>query len=113
METITEEEESGRKDEASDEDEVVLYIEHKFCSACHLEMPLRCKHCKDCDQCVATHDHHCPWVNNCIGELNVRQFYIYIFMQAAQLIQGLSIVGRVLLHRKESTDATSVGKETQ
>ncbi|MFO0118114.1 MAG: hypothetical protein ACK521_11055 [bacterium] len=49
METITEEEESVKKDELSDEDEVVLYIEHKFCSACHLEMPLRCKHCKDCD----------------------------------------------------------------
>ena len=68
METI-EEEEDYRHEE---EDEIVLFVERKFCSVCHIEMPLRTKHCKDCDQCVATHDHHCPWVNNCIGELNAR-----------------------------------------
>lgn len=113
METITEEEECAKKDEASDEDDVVLFIENKFCSACHLEMPLRTKHCKDCDQCVATHDHHCPWVNNCIGELNVKQFYIYLFLQAAQLINGLSIAATVLLRRNQREEVTAIGSDTK
>ena len=85
METITEEEVTARREPANSSDEendVVLYIEPKYCTMCHLEMPLRCKHCKDCESCVATHDHHCPWVNNCIGELNARKFYLYLWVQA-------------------------------
>lgn len=88
-------------DSRSDEEDVVLFVEQKFCSACHLEMPIRCKHCKDCDHCVATHDHHCPWVNNCIGELNSRQFYIYLHCQTAQLIAGLIIAAKIGLAPKE------------
>jgi palmitoyltransferase len=74
---------------------VVLFIEHKFCSVCHLEMPLRTKHCKDCDHCIATHDHHCVYLNNCIGEHNARQFYCYLLIQAVQLMNGLVLAQRI------------------
>lgn len=54
METIEEEEETARKDaphESDDEaqDDLIFYIEAKYCTVCHIEMPLRTKHCKDCD----------------------------------------------------------------
>lgn len=69
---------NGGDDDDEDED-VMLFIEYKYCTICHIEQPLRCKHCKSCDHCVATHDHHCPWIGNCVGERN--RFYFFWFLQ--------------------------------
>jgi len=55
-----------------------IFDEHHFCVACMVRMPLRSKHCKRCNRCVAKHDHHCPWVYNCVGVNNHRQFVSYL-----------------------------------
>lgn len=83
-------------DDACDEG-MVLYVEYKYCTICHIEQPLRCKHCKSCDHCVATYDHHCPWIGNCVGERNRLKFVIFLFLQLAQLIVGFSICTQVLI----------------
>ncbi|KAK7055514.1 Palmitoyltransferase [Favolaschia claudopus] len=49
-----------------------------FCIQCMARKPLRSKHCRICDKCVARSDHHCPWVWNCVGANNHRQFVIFV-----------------------------------
>ncbi|KAH9961433.1 hypothetical protein BGW80DRAFT_1564040 [Lactifluus volemus] len=49
-----------------------------FCIQCMARKPLRSKHCRICDRCIARSDHHCPWVWNCVGVNNHRQFIIFV-----------------------------------
>lgn len=54
-------------------------IDKKFCSTCKEDQLLRMKHCYDCGLCVATFDHHCFWLDNCVGEKNRPVFYVCIW----------------------------------
>ena len=38
-----------------------------LCSTCEIERIRRCKHCSRCNTCVFRMDHHCGWLNNCVG----------------------------------------------
>ena len=31
-------------------------------------------HCSECGQCIFKMDHHCPWINNCVGGKNMKFF---------------------------------------
>ncbi|KAG0207830.1 palmitoyltransferase for Vac8p [Mortierella sp. NVP41] len=50
----------------------------RWCDLCQIVKPDRCHHCRECDQCVLRMDHHCPWVNSCIGYNNLKFFYLFI-----------------------------------
>lgn len=50
----------------------------KKCHRCNEIKPARAHHCAVCDRCVFQMDHHCPWVNNCLGLDNLRYFLLFI-----------------------------------
>ncbi|XP_029432118.1 probable palmitoyltransferase ZDHHC4 [Rhinatrema bivittatum] len=54
------------------------FLQHRLCPTCNLRKPARSKHCRVCNRCVQRFDHHCVWVNNCIGALNARYFLPYL-----------------------------------
>ncbi|KAF9529899.1 DHHC palmitoyltransferase-domain-containing protein [Crepidotus variabilis] len=58
-----------------------------FCIQCMARKPLRSKHCRVCDKCIARSDHHCPWVWNCVGVNNHRQFLLFVIT----LVLGICI----------------------
>lgn len=50
-----------------------------YCRYCRASVQLDSKHCWDCNKCVANFDHHCPWLNTCIGTRNYAWFYVAIW----------------------------------
>ncbi|KAK7207838.1 Palmitoyltransferase AKR1 [Myxozyma melibiosi] len=56
------------------------YDSRHFCIYCFTRRPLRSKHCRVCEKCVARVDHHCPWINNCVGVRNHRAFLLYVIL---------------------------------
>uniref|UniRef100_A0A8C5ASI9 Palmitoyltransferase n=1 Tax=Gadus morhua TaxID=8049 RepID=A0A8C5ASI9_GADMO len=50
----------------------------RFCDRCQVLKPDRCHHCSVCETCVLKMDHHCPWVNNCVGFSNYKFFLLFL-----------------------------------
>ncbi|KQJ91709.1 protein S-acyltransferase 18 [Brachypodium distachyon] len=57
-----------------------------FCPVCDCEVKLRSKHCKTCERCVDGFDHHCRWLNNCIGRRNYAAFILLMFFVLLMLV---------------------------
>jgi hypothetical protein len=51
----------------------------RLCKKCHSSKPERCHHCSICNRCIMRMDHHCPWLNNCVGLNNYRFFLSFLF----------------------------------
>ncbi|KAJ2725895.1 Eukaryotic peptide chain release factor GTP-binding subunit [Coemansia sp. Benny D115] len=78
----------------------------KYCETCRIYRPPRASHCRLCDNCVENEDHHCIWLNNCIGRRNYRYFYSFLFSTTALglYIIAFSLVRLILpLHRPEGS----------
>ncbi|KAF2995074.1 palmitoyltransferase akr1 [Curvularia kusanoi] len=74
------------------------FDENHFCVNCMARKPLRSKHCKRCERCVAKSDHHCPWVNNCVANNNHRHFVFYILFLELGILAWLSLAWTYLEH---------------
>ncbi|EME49691.1 hypothetical protein DOTSEDRAFT_40850 [Dothistroma septosporum NZE10] len=66
----------------------ILFRPQTTCRTCNTFKPARSKHCSFCGFCVAKCDHHCPWVNNCLGRGNYRHFLALLITLGVLQIYG-------------------------
>ncbi|KAL4953223.1 DHHC palmitoyltransferase-domain-containing protein [Aspergillus filifer] len=76
-------------------DVAAMDVPVKYCKTCSIWRPPRCYHCRVCDNCVETLDHHCVWLNNCVGRRNYRYFFAFV---STSTLLALFLLGASLAH---------------
>ena len=54
----------------------------EMCPDCKVLRTPRSRHCAICNRCVERFDHHCPWLNNCVGVNNNNAFLTFLISLA-------------------------------
>eukprot|EP01060_Flectonema_neradi_P021430 TRINITY_DN2904_c0_g2_i1.p1 TRINITY_DN2904_c0_g2~~TRINITY_DN2904_c0_g2_i1.p1 ORF type:complete len:415 (+),score=67.19 TRINITY_DN2904_c0_g2_i1:48-1292(+) len=61
-----------------------------FCVNCHVWVGREAKHCHTCNKCIDGFDHHCKFVNACIGSANYAEFAFFsIITMVTALAQAI------------------------
>ncbi|ALC38541.1 CG17075, partial [Drosophila busckii] len=75
-------------------------IEHGRCHLCNIKTSTpRTKHCSVCNKCVGKFDHHCKWLNHCIGSRNYVAFLMCVVSAVlATLVIVAAVIGQIVLY---------------
>ncbi|XP_051969915.1 palmitoyltransferase ZDHHC23-B-like isoform X2 [Xyrauchen texanus] len=65
-----------------------------WCAVCKLVCPPRAGHCRICGVCILRLDHHCVWINSCVGQANHRSFLLMLVFFLLTSLFGISLVLR-------------------
>eukprot|EP00928_Gymnodinium_smaydae_P066222 TRINITY_DN49261_c0_g1_i1.p1 TRINITY_DN49261_c0_g1~~TRINITY_DN49261_c0_g1_i1.p1 ORF type:complete len:382 (+),score=44.97 TRINITY_DN49261_c0_g1_i1:174-1319(+) len=93
----------------------IIFSAHE-CETCQLVKPARSKHCSLCNTCVCRFDHHCIWINNCVGVGNHKWFLSFLFFHVVIAFYGAGLVTVIMYEivaRKDLLNAVYVDPVTK
>ena len=59
---------------------------NEYCPYCRVKKTNKVKHCHVCKKCISGFDHHCNWIDNCVGEKNKLKFLIFVSITLINLV---------------------------
>lgn len=65
-----------------------------WCPVCRVVRPPRAGHCRICGVCVLRLDHHCVWINSCVGQANHLSFLLTLIFFLLTSLYGIFLVLR-------------------
>lgn len=68
-----------------------------YCQVCESHVLAGTKHCGACNRCSSGFDHHCRYLNNCIGKRNYAEFFRLILWVFQMCLLHASVNGFVML----------------
>ncbi|XP_038993161.1 probable protein S-acyltransferase 16 [Hibiscus syriacus] len=81
----------------------------RYCQKCSHFKPPRAHHCRICKSCILRMDHHCVWINNCVGHANYKAFFVSVvyaviacFYSLVLLVGSLNIDSRINEQQRDS-----------
>jgi len=78
------------------------FVSSKWCETCKTYRPPRTSHCRLCDVCTEQTDHHCSFLNNCIGRRNYNSFIAFLI---SAIITALFVIGITVAHMEVRANA--------
>ncbi|XP_075292930.1 palmitoyltransferase ZDHHC23 isoform X2 [Opisthocomus hoazin] len=66
-------------------------LQKDWCARCQLIRPARAGHCRLCGRCVRRLDHHCVWINSCVGEQNHQAFILALSFFMLTSVYGITL----------------------
>ncbi|CAD8053009.1 unnamed protein product [Paramecium primaurelia] len=84
-----------------------------YCDICEAYVKENTKHCKHCNRCCQDFDHHCKWVNNCVGILNYKIFMMMITSTMFQFFYTQIVYIRIIILYNTEYEKLQIDNEIQ
>lgn len=86
--------------------------EVEWCSYCQVHTLVTSKHCRACNRCAHGFDHHCRWLNNCVGEANYGLFFALVAsLDALVLLEGALCVASLVHSARDERGQGATGDD--
>lgn len=89
------------------------FVNWTVCARCETYRPPRAHHCRICQRCIRRMDHHCPWINNCVGERNQKYFIQFLIYVGALSVYAIALLGISWINGCKGCSEDIVLKETR
>lgn len=75
-------------------------VKLKRCDKCCIVRVPRVHHCRVCKGCIMKMDHHCPWINNCVGQFNQKFFIQFCWYCFFGCLASINITCYYFIYKK-------------
>eukprot|EP00038_Savillea_parva_P000140 m.94418 g.94418 ORF g.94418 m.94418 type:complete len:507 (+) comp10047_c0_seq4:207-1727(+) len=84
-------------------------IEDDVCFLCETTVGYKTKHCGTCNKCIVGFDHHCVWLNNCVGSRTYHLFISLLLTGAFTSTAVSTVCVAILVHHFSHTGGLEEG----